>query len=103
MCSSSIDDSFFYLLILLILLRDGRVGLTTDLRGFLRIFLTSDFTDFTDVGYAFGVGWVRWAWCFRKLVYWFYYFYSHSEGIDDANSVWVTFASLRASRRICPE
>ena len=32
----------FCLLILLILLRDGRVGLTTDLRGFLRIFLTSD-------------------------------------------------------------
>ena len=33
------------------------MGLTTDLRRFSRIFLTSDFTDFTDVGYALGVGW----------------------------------------------
>ena len=30
-------------------------GLTTDLRGFTRIFLTSDFTDFTDFCYA-GLG-----------------------------------------------
>ena len=32
------------------------MGLTTDLRGFTRIFLTSDFTDFTDGGYAFVFG-----------------------------------------------
>ena len=30
------------------------MGLTTDLRGFTRIFLTSDFTDLTDVSYALG-------------------------------------------------
>ena len=30
------------------------MGLTTDFCGFLRIFLTSDLTDLTDVGYALG-------------------------------------------------
>ena len=40
----------------------------------LFLFLSTDFTDFTDVDYAFGVGWVRWGggggilrWCYPTV------------------------------------
>ena len=92
MCSSSIDDLFFLSTDFTDFTEVWEGGVN---HGFTRIFadfynlrfnfLTSDFTDFTDFCYAFGWSrWVGWAWCFCKLVYWFYYFYSHSEGIDDA-------------------